>query len=109
MTNVFIVDDDGMPIAGVDPEAIAAAGVRLAFDLAANCDDPEALDRITGQYLDQYGAAAFGYLAASALSIVVREVLAPTLQVTDAVGVDLRGGLRAAARDSTNGGGVAAS
>lgn len=94
MTDIptFIVDDQGMPIAAIDPDQIATYGVRLAFELAAHCDDPDQLERIFAQAIDTHGDA-FRYVAAAALKTVVRDVLEPLLQVTNAVGIDLRAGL----------------
>lgn len=102
MTDTYlIVGDDGEPLGMVDMEQIADDGTRLAFAMAAVCDDPAALDRIQAETLTRVGAGAFGYVAANALRTVVEHVLSPALDVAQAHGTDLRDGLRKIAAGET--------
>lgn len=93
----LVVDDDGSPIAMFDKGQIDSDGVKFAFALAAVCADEDAVDEVVAETLTRVGVDGFGYVAAAALSILVKEVLAPTLVVTDKVGIDLRTMLRSIA------------
>lgn len=89
--NVYLVtDENGIPVSFFDKDQIDTDGVRFAFELAAACADENAVDQVVTKTIDRVGVDGFGYIAAAALSIMTKEILAPTLQVTDAVGVDLR-------------------
>lgn len=93
--SVYLVTDDaGRPIAFFDKDQVDTDGVKFAFALAAACADEDAVDAVVAETLTRVGVDAFGYVAAAALSIVVKEILAPTLVVTDKVGIDLRTMLR---------------
>ncbi|AZI58384.1 hypothetical protein EH165_09770 [Nakamurella antarctica] len=95
--NYMLVDDDGAPLGMVDPEAISTAGARLAFEFANACDDQDALNQITARYITEAGPAGFGYVATAALSIITTVVLSGVLAVTDALGTDMRTGIKALA------------
>lgn len=95
MTDTYlIVDDHGSPIGMADMDQITTDGTKLAFALAACCDDPAAMDRVQAQTLARVGTGTFGYVAACAVRILAAEILSPTLDVAAAHGSDLRAGIR---------------
>ena len=94
MTSFVIVDNDGMPTGSVDMDVITTAGTKLAFDLAANASDPTRVQQISAQVLAEQGTSAFGLICATALRIVVEDILDPVLDVTETLGTDLRPGIR---------------
>ena len=82
---------DGMPSGMLNVDRITDAGTRLAFGLTAVSEDPAAVDVIIRMALERYGADEFAYVAASALSVVVRHVVAPCAEpVLAAAGRDIR-------------------
>lgn len=97
MTTYIITDDNGMPTGSIDMDAITDAGTKLAFRLAAAANDHEQILAISAQTLAEHGPKTFGYIVASALQVVVEHVLNPVLEVTEAVGTDLRPGITAIA------------
>ena len=72
----------------------------LAYRMAAYCDDPAELDRVATDAATALGPDGFGYVAAAALRILAEHILEPTLQVTDALGVDLWPGLESGLRNA---------
>lgn len=86
----MVVDDDGSPIGLFDKDMIDTDGVRFAFELAAACADESVVDQVVSETITRVGVDGFGYVATAALGIMTKQILAPTLQVTDAVGIDLR-------------------
>jgi hypothetical protein len=98
MSSIYtVIDSSGMPTGSVDLDAIMTAGAKLAFDLAGNSGDHDKIIQISSQTLAEHGPAAFGFVAAAALQIVVEEILDPVLAVTDALGTNLRPGITAVA------------
>ncbi len=83
--HVMIVDDDGTPRAMIDLDKIQADSIALAFDMARVCGDPDALDAVSGKWLDTVDPETFGYLCTGALRVLAHNILDPTLQVLDAV------------------------
>ncbi|GAB2818764.1 hypothetical protein [Lentzea nigeriaca] len=100
----MLVDDDGSPLGMVDMDRIETAGVRLAFEMAAACADVDAVDQVVSDTITRVGVDEFGYVAGSALAILVKQILAPTLVVTDRMGLDLRTMLRNIANGENSGG-----
>lgn len=101
MTDTYmIVGDDGEPLGILDLDAIQDEGTKLAFNLAANCNDPEALDRIQAETLTRVGVASFHYIVANALRVMTEHILSPSFDVAQAHGTDLRAGMRAVAEGS---------
>lgn len=100
----LVTDDDGRPIAFFDKGQIDTDGVRFAFELAAACADEDAVDAVVTETLTRVGVDGFGYVAAAALSVMVKEILAPTLVITDKIGIDLRTMLHSMAAGETPGG-----
>lgn len=100
----IVVDDDGSPIGMFDKDQIDTDAVKFAFELAAACADEHEVDRVVTKTIDKVGVDGFGYVAAAALSIMTKEILAPTLVVTDKVGIDLRTMLAKIASGDTEGG-----
>lgn len=91
----ILVTEDGEPLGIIHPGEIIDAGTELAFKMAANCGDPEALERIGREALIKAGPAGFGYIAASALRQLAEHVLDPCLIAGEAAGVNVRAGLTA--------------
>lgn len=99
--NIYMLcDDDGTPAGMVDLDAIESTATVLAYRMADACDDPARLDAITTQAITEQGSDGFGYVAAAALRITIEHLLAPTLAVTDAAGIDLRTALHEGTRNA---------
>lgn len=96
----IIVDDDGMPIAHVDFDRLQADATMLMYEMAASAGDDNETDRVGARWAGSHDPDYFGYLCSAALSLLVRNVLAPTLDVASEIGVDLRTGLRRACEDA---------
>ncbi|QAY62902.1 hypothetical protein ET495_06190 [Xylanimonas allomyrinae] len=105
---LLVTDTAGLPIAFVDVDTVQSQAIRLAYDMAEACHDPDALDTVAARHLTEAGTDAFGYVAAAALRMLARHVLDPVLDVTDALHDhgrgplqhDLRAGLADAARNA---------
>lgn len=94
-SEAFIVGDDGTPKGHIDLDRLQADATMLAYELAATAGDDAATDRVAEDWMAATGDADyFGYVAAGALSAVVRHILAPTLDVAANFGADLRPGLQ---------------
>lgn len=94
----LVTGEDGQARGMLDIDAIDSAATILAFDLAAVSHDAEAVQAVLAAALQTQGPGGFGYVAASALRIVVEDVVEPLLQVADrAVVHDLRRFLRESA------------
>ncbi|MFA7511123.1 MAG: hypothetical protein WCZ29_11640 [Mycolicibacterium vanbaalenii] len=100
MTNMppeaIIVGDDGLPIGHVNFDQLTADATLLMYDMAVTAGDDDATDKVAMKWAGAHEPDYFGYLCASALSLMTRHILGPTLDVTDRVGVDLRTGLKQA-------------
>lgn len=103
-TVYVVVGDDGSPIGVFDKDKIEDDGIALAFELASVCDDEEEVTSLLEETLKRVGDEAFGYIATSALAIMTRQILEPTLRVTDTLGVFLRPGLHKIAYGGGEGG-----
>ena len=103
----IIVGADGMPTGAVDLDQMSSDATRFMYELVATAGDDVDTDRVLAEWVASYDPEYFGYLAAAAMSLMVRYVLAPTLDAAAAVGLDLRPGLKraAAAADAELGGG----
>lgn len=99
--HLYVTDENGIPSAVVDVDALQTQAVRLAYDMAANSSDPGALEAVSARHLAEASPAAFGYVCAAALRMLTEHILEPTLQACDAAGVHLRTGLADAARNAT--------
>jgi hypothetical protein len=111
-SEAFIVGDDGLPIAHIDIDRLQSDATMLMYEMAAtagddvdvrdgrNAGDDAATDAVGARWAASHEPTYFGYLCAAALSLTVRHVLAPTLDVAAEVGVDLRPGLQRACDDA---------
>ena len=99
-TEAFIVGDDGLPIGHVDFDRLTTDATLLMYALAETAGDDAATDRVATEWSNNNAPAYFGYLCAAALSLTIRNVLAPVLEVTDQLGIDLRTGLKRCAADA---------
>lgn len=94
MTNYMIVGDNGEPIGMADMDMLTTEGTQFAFALAAVCNDEQAVARLQAETLTRVGVESFGYVLANALGVMTTEILAPTFEVTRAMGHDLQEGMR---------------
>lgn len=94
---ILTTDDDGIPNGVLDFDTVNRAATRLAFELAAVCDDEAAMDRVTRQYVDTLGGVTYRYAAALALKGLVVMVLRDAVEVVEHVAPQL--GLRRHLRD----------
>lgn len=95
-SEAIIVGDDGMPIAHINFDRLTSDATLLMYEMAASAGDNDATDQVGAKWASTNDPDYFGYLCAAALSLMVRNVLAPTLDVADQLGVDLRTGLQRA-------------
>ncbi len=94
----MIVGEDGAPSSIVDVERLQSDATILTFQYAAAAGDDAELDRVARAWTATTDPDYFGYLCAAALSLMVRNVLDPTLAFVDAIAPDrdFRGKLREA-------------
>jgi hypothetical protein len=96
----IIVDDDGLPVAHVNFDRLTSDATLLMYEMATTAGDDAATDQVAVKWSSTHSPDHFGYLCASALSLTVRHILAPTLDTCERLGVDLRHGLRKASADA---------
>ncbi|CAN5754497.1 hypothetical protein BH09ACT7_BH09ACT7_32460 [soil metagenome] len=99
-SEAFIVGDDGLPIAHIDIDKLTSDATLLMYEMAATAGDDAATDQVAIKWAGSHDPNHFGYLCASALSLMTRHILAPTLDAAAAAGVDLRPGLKNASDDA---------
>jgi len=95
---IIVADDDGAPKSMVDVDRLQSDATRLMYQLAVTAGDDDATDRVAEKWVAAHDPEYFGYLAAAALSLMVRHILGPTLDVCATAGIDLRAGLMDAAK-----------
>ncbi|MEV0435996.1 hypothetical protein [Nocardia sp. NPDC050413] len=84
MPDLFmVVGDDGLPRGVVDRDRMESDATRLMYQLAAVAGDDAETDRIACEWVERLDPDAFGYVAAGALSLMTRNILAPLLEVLD--------------------------
>lgn len=99
-TDAFIVDADGIPTSHVDFDRLTTDATLLMYELAETAGDDDATDRVAIDWASRFDPDYFGYVAAAALSLTVRNILAPALDAAAAVGLNLRSGLKRATADA---------
>lgn len=99
-SEAIIVDKDGLPIAHIDFDKLQSDAVRLMYEMAVTAGDDDATDQAGAKWASTNSPDYFGYLCSAALSLMVRNILAPTLDVAAGLGVDLRPGLKSACADA---------
>lgn len=104
--SVLLVDGSGAPAGMVSPRVILEEGSRLAFAMAAVCDDEGALVRVQEETLSRVGSDSYGYIAGAALSFMAETILAGAFAVAKAHGTDLQPDMAAFARGETPLGGT---
>lgn len=108
MTNPTAAPSDSSAAAPApDDQALTDAGRQLAFAVAAESDDPKAVDAEMSKALDTAGADNFGAVAGHAAVVLATEILSPLLAKADAAGMhrlrtDLMVAAAAAAPDSSS-------
>lgn len=88
--DVLLVGDNGEPIGMISPKVILEEGSRLAFKMAAVCDDEGSLVRVQEETLSRVGSDSYGYIAGAALSFMAETILAGAFAVAKAHGTDLQ-------------------
>lgn len=99
-TDAIIVGDDGLPIAHIDFDKLQSDATMYMYEIAASAGDDDATDRVGAKWAASNSGDYFGYLSAAALSLMVRNILAPTLDVAAELGVDLRPALKRSCEDA---------
>ncbi|WP_145227710.1 hypothetical protein [Rudaeicoccus suwonensis] len=103
----ILTDDEGAPLGTIDVAEIDRRATLLAYRLATCSNDHDQVDDALAAELGQVGSEMFGFVAASALRMVVTSVLDPVLEVTDRLTeagylrADLRAGLADAYDNAT--------
>lgn len=83
--HALIIGDDGLPLSVLDIDKMQSDSTRLMYQMAAAAGDRDELDRIGAEWAGSHDPDYFGYVAAGALSLMVRCVLEPVLEVLDGV------------------------
>jgi hypothetical protein len=98
--HVMVIGDKGEPSAVIDMTRLQSDATILMYRLAAVAGDDDAVDSEAETWLSSVSPDYAGYVSASALSLTVRCILAPLLEVLDRAvpGHDFRRAL-AEARD----------
>lgn len=96
----IIIGGDGLPVAHIDFDKLTSDATLLMYELCETAGDDAATDQVAVKWSSGHDPDYFGYLCASALSLTVRHVLAPTLDTCERLGVDLRVGLRKASAEA---------
>ncbi|WP_328358602.1 hypothetical protein OG976_04790 [Mycobacterium sp. NBC_00419] len=91
---VQVVGDGGQLMGEINLDDLESNATLLMYAFAQSAGDDNRTDAVAAQWLDLIGPDSFGYVAASALSMMTRHVLAPVLDVAERQGIDLRAGLR---------------
>lgn len=99
-SEALIVDRDGMPTGYIDFDKLQSDAICLMYEMAVTAGDDEATDRAGAKWATTTEPDYFGYLCSAALSLMVRNILSPTLDVAAELGVDLRAGLKRACADA---------
>lgn len=99
-SEAIIIGDDGLPIGHIDIDRLQADATCLMYEMAASAGDDTATDQVGAKWATTNEPDYFGYLSAAALSLMVRNILAPTLDVAKELGVDLRPGLKKSCADA---------
>lgn len=96
----LIVDDDGTPRGVLDVPQIQATATQMMYEFACAAGDDEQVTRVGAEWAQLLPADEMGYASAAALSLLVRHVLAPILDVVGALAPELERDLRAKLRES---------
>ncbi|CAJ1505688.1 hypothetical protein [[Mycobacterium] burgundiense] len=99
-SDAYIVGDDGLPIGHINIDQLTSDATLMMYEMAASAGDDAATDQVAIRWSGTHDPDYFGYLAAAALSLITRNILAPVLDAAAAVGLDLRPGLNRASDDA---------
>lgn len=91
---ILVTAEDGNVTSFIDVDKLQSDATRLMYQLAVTAGDDDATDEVSTEWVTAHDPEYFGYLAAAALSLMTRCILGPILEVTDAMGVNLRAGLQ---------------
>jgi hypothetical protein len=80
---VMIIGDDGQPLSMLDIDRMQSDATILMYRLAAVAGDDAEVDRVAEEWLSSVGPDYAGYVSAAALSLTVRCILGPLLDVVD--------------------------
>lgn len=95
---IVIVDENGVPVGVADFDQIVEEGMRLAYRVAAVCDDEDQLDILLQDTFERLGET-YRFVLANALPTLAKYILSPTLDAAAATGFDFRAKLREIAQD----------
>ncbi|ODU14005.1 MAG: hypothetical protein ABS80_21270 [Pseudonocardia sp. SCN 72-51] len=96
----IIIGDDGLPVSYIDFDRLQADATMLMYEMAASAGDDKATDQVGAKWAGAHAPDYFGYLCSAALSLMTRNILAPTLDVAAELGVDLRPSMRKCCDDA---------
>lgn len=88
--HAMLVDDDGQPLGMMDINRMQSDSIEMAYEMAMHCGDADALDALSGKWLDRVGVDAFGYVAAGALRMMTHNILDPVLLTIDQLAPTLK-------------------
>lgn len=94
----LVTDEQGSPLGVFDADEITTEGTRLAFAMAAVCDDEQELLRVQEETLTRVGSSAYGYVCANAIATMAQCILAPTFEITREYGWNVQRAMAAIAR-----------
>lgn len=97
-TEVFVVDENGVPTGHVNLAQIQTNAARLAFELAEHSEDADALDAIAARWAHSLRPRELGYVAFAACRVLA----GPVLGMMREVGYDLVPWIREAAAHALN-------
>lgn len=82
-SHAMIVNDDGTPRGVIDIDKMQADATILMYEMAAAAGDDDAVDAVAVEWVERLDADSMGYVSATALTLLARNVLAPILEVLD--------------------------
>ncbi|MDJ0359706.1 hypothetical protein [Rhodococcus sp. H29-C3] len=82
-SHAMIVNGDGTPRGIADIDRIQSDATLMMYDMAAAAGDDDAVDAVSIAWIAKLDSDSMGYVSASALSLIARNVLGPVLEVLD--------------------------
>lgn len=86
----MLTDEDGGPLGMVSLSEVNARADRLAFALAAVCDEPRRIAQLITAARAAGGTREFEYVAAAALGTVIEDIVRPLVVAAEGAGYPLR-------------------
>ncbi len=82
-THAMIVNGDGTPRGVADVDRIQADATIMMYEMAAAAGNDAAVDAVAIAWVQRLDSDSMGYVSASALSLLTRNILAPVLDIID--------------------------